>query len=151
MPVPSGKLGNRESIDGTDNSDRDNRPIQATRFGPIMLPDKMEGHRVIRGIEMVAVISPSARAQVDLDAAGAELASVEEDERVAKVWAETVTPGATVDNLQGDSVRRLEARRYRSRMPGGAEGDLGNPGWLLHSCPRERRRGSSPGSMETAL
>jgi len=72
-----------------------------------MLPDEMEDNRVIRGIEMVAVISPAAGAQVDLDAAGTKLSSVEENERVAKIRPETVTPRPAVNDLQRNAVSRV--------------------------------------------
>jgi hypothetical protein len=60
----------------------------------------MENDRVISGIEMVPVISPAAGAQVNLDAACAKLPSVEEDERVAKIRPQTVTPRPAVNDLQ---------------------------------------------------
>jgi hypothetical protein len=85
-----------------------------------MLADEVENDGVIRGIEVMPVIAPAAGAQVDLDAAGAKLASVEENERVSKIGPETVTPRSTVNDLQGNAVSRVEAGRYRSRMPGGA-------------------------------
>jgi hypothetical protein len=56
---------------------------------------------------MVPVIRPAAGAQVNLDAAGAELASVEEDERVAKIRPETVTPGTTVNDLERNAIGRV--------------------------------------------
>jgi hypothetical protein len=64
-----------------------------------VLPDDMEDDGVIRGIEMVPVIAPATGAEVDLDAAGAKLASVKEDERVTKIGSETVTPGTAVNDL----------------------------------------------------
>jgi hypothetical protein len=107
VPVPGGELRNGESLDGADNGDGDDGPVQATRFGFVMLPDEMENDRVIGGIEMVPVICPAAGAQVNLDAAGAELASVEEDERVAKIRPETVTPGTTVNDLERNAIGRV--------------------------------------------
>jgi len=64
-----------------------------------MLADKMEHDRVVRGIEMVPMIAPATGAQVDLDAAGAELPSVEENERVPKIGPETVTPRSAMNDL----------------------------------------------------
>ena len=93
-----------------------------------MLPDEMKNDRVIRGIEVVPVIDPAAGAQVDLDAASTKLSSIEEDERVAKIRPQTVTPGAAVNDLQRNAVGRGKARRYRTRMPGGAQRDLRNSG-----------------------
>jgi hypothetical protein len=72
-----------------------------------VLADEMEDDGVIRRIEMVAVIAPATGAQVNLDAAGAELASVEEDERVAKIRPETVTPGTTVNDLERNAIGRV--------------------------------------------
>jgi hypothetical protein len=128
LPVPGGELGDGESIDGTDYGDGNDASVEPTRFDFVMLPDEMENDRVIRGIEMVTVISPAAGAEVDLDATGAKLTSVEEDERVAKIRPQTVTPGAAVNDLQRNAVGRGKAPRYRTRMPGGAERDLRNPG-----------------------
>ncbi len=93
-----------------------------------MLPDEMEDDRVIRGIEMVPMIAPAAGAQVDLDAAGAKLSAIEEDERVAKIGPETVAPGPAMHDLERNAVSCAKSRRHCSGMPGGAEGDLGNPG-----------------------
>jgi hypothetical protein len=58
--------------------------------------------------------------------------AVEKDERVAKIWPESVTPGTAVDDLQRNAVSRHELGRYRTRMPGGAERDLGDPRRVLH-------------------
>jgi hypothetical protein len=128
LPVPGGELGDGESIDGTDNGDGNDASVEPTRFDSVMLPDEMENDRVIGGIEVVPMIGPAAGPQVNLDAAGAKLTSVEEDERVAKIGPETVTPRPTVNDLQRIAVSRGKARRYRSRMPSGAERDLGNLG-----------------------
>src|SRR5688500_7176838 len=121
LPVPAGELGDGESIDGTDNRDGDDGTVEPTCFRSVMLPNEMEYDRVIRGIEMMPVIVPAAGPQMDLDAAGAQLTTVEEDERVAKIGSQTVAPGAAVNDLQRNTVSRSKARRYRSRMPGGAD------------------------------
>jgi hypothetical protein len=147
VPVPSGQFRNRESIDGTDNSDGHNAPVQATRFNSVVLPDEMEYDHVIRGIEMVTVLCPTASAQVDLHAASTKLASVEEDERVTKIRPETVALGATVNNLQSNAVSRLESRRYRSRVPGSAQRDLGDLRRFAHSCLSRWRLGSGYRSL----
>jgi hypothetical protein len=99
LPVPGGELGDGESIDGTDNGDGDDGSVEPTRFRSVMLPDEMKNDCVIGRIEMVPVIVPAAGTQVDLDAAGAKLTSIEEDERVAKIGPETVTPGPAVNDL----------------------------------------------------
>lgn len=115
-------------IDGTDNGDGDDASVEPTRFYPVMQPDEMENDRVIRGIEVVSMIGPAAGPQVNLDAAGAKLTSVEEDERITKIRTETVTPRPAVNDLQRNAVSRDQACRYRSLMPGGAERDLTNLG-----------------------
>ena len=99
-----------------------------------MLPDEMKNDCVIGRIEMVPVIVPAAGTQVDLDAAGAKLASDKEDERVTKIRSETVTPGTAVNDLQGNAISGIKSRRYRSRMPGSAKRDLGYPRRFPHSC-----------------
>ena len=53
---------------------------------------------------MVPVIFPAMRAQVDLDAAGPKLTSIEENEGVAKIGSETVAPRSAVNDLQGNPV-----------------------------------------------
>jgi hypothetical protein len=110
-----------------------------------MLSDEMKDDRVIRGIEMVPVIAPTAGAEVDLDATGTKLPSVEKNECVAKIGPETVAPRSAVNDLQGNAVDRVKAGRYRSRVPGGTEGDLGKPRPVLHvvpqrTAPREQSR-----------
>jgi hypothetical protein len=65
-----------------------------------MLPDEVENDSVIRGIEMVPVIAPAAGAQVDLDASSAKLSSIEEDQRVAKIGPQTVTPSSAVNDFE---------------------------------------------------
>ena len=86
-------------IDRTDDGNGGNRAVQPTRFSSVMLPNEMENDCVVRGIKVVSVISPATGAEVDLNAAGAKLASVEEDECIAKIGPETVAPGAAVNDL----------------------------------------------------
>jgi hypothetical protein len=91
------------------------------------------------------VIHPTVRAQVNLDAAGAKLATVEQDERVAKIRSVTVTPGSTVDDFQGNTVNRFETGRHRSPVPGGAERDFGNAGRFAHLCLGDGAVGAGSG------
>src|SRR5215204_4790357 len=104
LPVPGGELGHGESIHGADHGDGNDRPIQATRFRSVMLPDEVQDDGVIRSIETVSVIVPTAGAEVDLDAACAKLSSVDQDERVAKIWPETVTPRSAVNDFEWNAV-----------------------------------------------
>src|SRR5215212_6928183 len=148
MPVPGGKFRNGEPIDGTDSSDGNRGSIRTTRFSSVVLPDEMKDDRVIRGVEMVPVIDPAAGAQVDLDATGAQLASVKENERVAKIRSETVAPGTPVNDLQRNALGRGKAGGHGSRMPGGTEGNLGNPGAVLHFVPQRTAPREQPWADE---
>ena len=125
-PVPRGEFRNGELIDGSDNGDGDDASVEPARLGSVVLPDEMKNDRVIRRIEMVPVISPAACAQVDLDAAGAKLASVEEDQRIAKIRPETVTPGAAVDDRVfslSDSAPESDANWLRTDIRSSARAD----------------------------
>ena len=104
---PPTRAQSQAANSGTAN--RSTGPISATGTiapsrrrvsAPSWCADDMEDHGVVRGIEVVPVIAPAPGPQVDLDAAGAQFASGEEDQRIAEIRTETVTPGAAVDDLQ---------------------------------------------------
>jgi len=59
----------------------------------------MKDDRVIRGIEMVPVIAPTAGADVDLEATSTKLPSVEKNECVTKIGPQAVTPRSAVNDL----------------------------------------------------
>jgi hypothetical protein len=98
-PIPGGEFRYVEFVDGTYFNDWYDAPVLASCFSPVVPPDDVQDNSLVRGIEMMIVIDPATRSQVNLHAAGPQFSTIEKDERVSEIWTEPMAPGSAMDDL----------------------------------------------------
>lgn len=106
--------------------------VRAACWRTIVPGDDVQDDCVVGRIAMVAMRVPVTGFHVDFHGAATKFPLAKEEDGVCEIRAESMRPGAAVNNTHRSSVGSFQEFRELPAVPGGTESDFRNPPSRLH-------------------